>query len=81
MESSEKELMGTGKVAAMLGISRHRLIWLLDNAKVPDVDVRVPGRRLFTQSETERIRKALSRMQEAGQKCTSSCSSTKERQE
>ena len=56
--------VGTGAAAEELGIPRHRLIALLDSGRIPEPTLRLPGRRLFTTQDVERIRKALKEMAE-----------------
>lgn len=57
-------LVGTGKVAKMIDLPRHRLIWLLDTGRVPEPEFKVPGRRLFTTKDIERIRQAMAKLDE-----------------
>ena len=49
----------SGGVAEELGISRWQLAYLIERGVVPDASFRVPGRRLFTNEDVERIRRAL----------------------
>ncbi len=54
-----RELMTTGQVARQLGVPRWRLLYWLDRQKVEEPALIVPGRRLFTWEEVERIRRSL----------------------
>ncbi len=48
-----------GVVAAELSISRWKLAYLIERRVVPDASARVPGRRLFTETDIQQIREAL----------------------
>jgi DNA-binding transcriptional MerR regulator len=50
-----------GPVAAELGIPRWRLAYLIERGDLPAPSAQVPGRRLFTDEDVERLRDALSR--------------------
>ncbi len=50
-----------GAVAAELGVPRWRLAYLIDRGDLPGPSVQVPGRRLFSPEDVERLRLALSR--------------------
>jgi len=50
-KNSEKEFLTTGDLARRLGIQRYQLMYLLETGRVPDAQVRVGGRRAFTESE------------------------------
>ena len=52
-------LVGSGAAAEEVGIPRHRLLALLDAGRLPEPELRVPGRRLFTATDIERIKDAL----------------------
>jgi DNA-binding transcriptional MerR regulator len=54
-----KDYRTLGEVAAELGLPRWRLAYLVERGAVPDAALRVPGRRLFTADDVERIRQAL----------------------
>ena len=62
MKAKIDGLVGTGATAEQLGIPRHRLIALLDSGRIPEPALKLPGRRLFTAQDVERIRKALKEM-------------------
>jgi DNA-binding transcriptional MerR regulator len=48
-----------GAVAARLGIPRWRLAYLIERGDVSGPTLQVPGRRLFSEEDIERIRRAL----------------------
>jgi DNA-binding transcriptional MerR regulator len=50
-----------GAVAAELGMPRWRLAYLIERGDVPGPSVQVPGRRLFTESDVEQIRRAFAK--------------------
>ena len=60
-------MMGSGKVAELVGVPRHRLIWLLDTGRVPEPALKLPGRRLFSSQDVERIREAMDKMKAKGE--------------
>jgi DNA-binding transcriptional MerR regulator len=49
-----------GAVADRLAIPRWKLAYLIDRGDVPGSSQQVPGRRLFSEADVERIREALS---------------------
>ncbi|MHB1425248.1 MAG: MerR family transcriptional regulator [Gemmataceae bacterium] len=49
----------SGTVAEALGIPRWQLAYLIERRIVPDASFQVPGRRLFTEEDINRIRQAL----------------------
>ena len=57
-----------GPVAARLGIARWRLAYLIERQEVPGPSLEVPGRRLFSDTDVERIRRVLAARQTASQK-------------
>jgi DNA-binding transcriptional MerR regulator len=54
-----------GTVAALLGIPRWRLAYMIERGDVPAPSLHVPGRRLFTEADVERIRLALAKRRSA----------------
>jgi hypothetical protein len=53
------EYLTIGPVATKLGIPRWRLAYLIDRGDVPGPSLQVPGRRLFTREDIQRLRDAL----------------------
>jgi hypothetical protein len=49
----------TGSVATQLGVPRWKLSYLIERGAVPGPSLNVPGRRLFSGDDVERIRRAL----------------------
>jgi DNA-binding transcriptional MerR regulator len=49
-----------GAVADRLAIPRWKLAYLIERGDVPGSSLQVPGRRLFSEDDVERIREALS---------------------
>ncbi len=56
---STPQYLTTGEVATELGIPRWRLAYLIERGELPSPSARVPGRRLFTDDDVTRIRRAL----------------------
>jgi hypothetical protein len=57
MEASRYSTIG--HVANLLAIPRWRLAYLIDRGDVPAPSLQVPGRRLFSDEDVERIRRAI----------------------
>jgi DNA-binding transcriptional MerR regulator len=55
----EKAYSSIGPVAARLGIPRWRLAYLIERGDVPGPSYQVPGRRLFSEEDIERLIQAL----------------------
>ena len=51
----------TGEVAARLGMPRWKLAYLVERGALPGPHVQVPGRRLFTPEDVDRIRRELAK--------------------
>ena len=51
-----------GEVAKKVGVDRWRLAYLIERGKLPPPSSKVPGRRLFSPENVERIRKSLEQM-------------------
>lgn len=49
----------SGEVATKVGIPRWRLLYLIEKDLLPGPSLTVPGRRLFTSEDVERIRRKL----------------------
>jgi DNA-binding transcriptional MerR regulator len=56
---NKQEMYGTGEVAGILGIPRWRLLYLLERGVLPEATSSIAGRRLFTETDVERLRAAL----------------------
>lgn len=54
-----REYRTIGDVAAALAVPRWRLAYWIERGDVPGPSMQVPGRRLFTDADVERIRAAL----------------------
>jgi hypothetical protein len=50
-----------GPVAARVGMPRWQLAYLIERGDVPGPSLQVPGRRLFTEADVERIVQALAK--------------------
>ena len=49
----------SGHVAELFEMARHRLAYLIETRQLPGPSAQVPGRRLFTAADIDRIREAL----------------------
>jgi hypothetical protein len=54
----------SGQVAVQVGLPRWWFLYLLDKGLLPGPSLQVPGRRLFTQEDIQRIGAALERRPE-----------------
>jgi DNA-binding transcriptional MerR regulator len=55
----QNELLTSGEVAALVGLSRAHLLYLVERGDVPEPTYVVPGRRLFTANDVESIKRCL----------------------
>ena len=53
------DFLTIGQVARELGVPRWRLAYWLERGDLPQPTLAVPGRRLFSRSDVERIKKLL----------------------
>jgi len=53
-----------GQVAREVGMSRWRLAYLIERGELPPPSAEVPGRRLFSPEDVEKIKHALEAMEE-----------------
>ena len=49
-----------GTLAELLGIDRWRVAYLIERCILPEASVTVPGRRLFSEKDVERVKQAYS---------------------
>jgi DNA-binding transcriptional MerR regulator len=59
MPDNHQAVHGTGAVARRAGLTTQRLQYLIEKGKLPAASLTIPGRRLFTASDLERILQAL----------------------
>jgi DNA-binding transcriptional MerR regulator len=59
MAMTTPEYRTIGSVADQLELPRWRLAYLIDRGDVPGSSLQVPGRRLFSDEDVERIRQAI----------------------
>ncbi len=55
----QKKWLTSGQVAARVGLPRWRLLYLIERGAVPGPSLQVPGRRLYTAADVDRIAEAL----------------------
>ena len=54
-----KPLLASGEVAAEVGLPRWQLLYLIERGTLPGPSYEVPGRRLFTPDDIERLKGAI----------------------
>jgi predicted DNA-binding transcriptional regulator AlpA len=57
------QFLTSGEVADAVGLSRSRFLYLLEAGDVPGPTHTVPGRRLFTSEDVDRIKRAMAARQ------------------
>jgi DNA-binding transcriptional MerR regulator len=62
---NELTLLTSGAVARLLNLPRWQLLYLIERGELPGPTLEVPGRRLFTEQDVERLRVALTAHVEA----------------
>ena len=62
---STQHYLTIGGVPTQLGVPRWKLAYLIERGVVPGPSLQVPGRRLFTDGDIEKIRAALEEYQRA----------------
>ena len=58
--------MTIGQLAREVGMSRWRLAYLIERGELPPPSAEVPGRRLFSPEDVEKIKQALEAMHKEG---------------
>jgi hypothetical protein len=58
------DLLTSGQAALRVGLPRWRLLYLIEKGEIPGPSYQVPGRRLFTPADLDRIAQALARRPE-----------------
>jgi DNA-binding transcriptional MerR regulator len=56
---SPGQLFTTKQVAERLGLQRHQIEYRIDRGIIPDSELRICGRRLFTEREVQTIEAIL----------------------
>ena len=59
-----KNLFTSGEAASMVGEPRWRLLYMIEKEMLPGPSFQVPGRRLFTSADIEKIARALGQRRE-----------------
>jgi hypothetical protein len=59
-----KNLFTSGEAASQVGEPRWRLLYLIEKGVLPGPSLQVPGRRLFTTEDIEKIARALGKRRE-----------------
>lgn len=53
------DFYGIGQVAERVGLTRSKLIYLVERGELPGASYEIPGRRLFSEDDIQRIAKSL----------------------
>jgi hypothetical protein len=61
-----ESLFTSGEAAAALNLPRWRFLYLIERGDLPEPSYEVPGRRLFTSEDIERLKQALAARPAAG---------------
>ena len=56
---SREQYVTIGEVAKRCGLPRWKLAYLIERGDLPEASLHVPGRRLFTESDVQKVLKAL----------------------
>lgn len=59
MQEQEQTWYTLGELAAGLNIPRWKLAYLIERGELPEASRKVPGRRLFSAEDVEKIRQIL----------------------
>ena len=62
MKTNQGSLHSSGAVADRVNLPRWRLLYLIERGDVPGPTYEIPGRRLFTEADVQRILAALARL-------------------
>ena len=54
-----QRLMTIGQLADLVGVDRWRLAYLIERGDIPPPSFQVPGRRLFSSEDVEKIKDVL----------------------
>ena len=50
-----QQILGLGDVSRLIGIARHRIEYAISNGAIPEPELRIANKRVFTTEDTERI--------------------------
>lgn len=50
-----QQLLGLGDVSKLIGIARHRIEYAISNGSIPEPELRIANKRVFTTEDTQRI--------------------------
>jgi DNA-binding transcriptional MerR regulator len=57
--SATEQVYSSGKVAERVGLTRPRLLYLVECGAIPGPTYTIPGRRLFTEADVRQIESVL----------------------
>lgn len=50
-----QQLLGLGDVSRLVGIARHKIEYAIANGAIPEPELRIANKRVFTTDDVERI--------------------------
>lgn len=50
-----KQLLSTGDVSKSLGIAKHKIEYAIANGSIPEPELRIANKRVFTTEDVQRI--------------------------
>lgn len=50
-----QQLLGLGDVSKVVGIARHKIEYAIANGSIPEPELRIANKRVFTTDDVERI--------------------------
>lgn len=50
-----KQLLSTGDVSKLLGIAKHKIEYAIANGSIPEPELRIANKRVFTSDDVQRV--------------------------
>jgi len=50
-----QQLLGLGDVSELIGVKRHRIEYAIANGSIPEPELRIANKRVFTTEDAQRI--------------------------
>jgi len=51
----QQQLLGLGDVSSVIGVARHRIEYAIANGAIPEPELRIANKRIFTIEDAQRI--------------------------
>lgn len=51
----QQQLLGLGDVSRVIGVARHRIEYAIANGSIPEPELRIANKRVFTTEDVQRI--------------------------